>query len=111
MSKREDKLLVDDILLSMQRIVEYTSEINFTEFQDSLITQDAVVRNFTIIGEAAGNFSEKFMEMNNTIPFREMKDFRNKIVHNYAELNYGLIWDLIQLDIPHLKEELSKVKF
>jgi len=111
MSKRADDLLVNDILISIQRISNYTSSMSFTQFVDDVKTQDAVIRNFTIIGEASSNFSESFIEKNKNLPFREMKDFRNKVVHNYSELNDDTIWDIIQLDLPHLKEELSKAKF
>ncbi len=111
MSKREDDVLVDDILTCIQRILEYTSSMTFTQFTDDIKTQDAVIRNFTIIGEAASNFSKSFIDKNKNLPFRELKDFRNKVVHNYSELNDDKIWDIIQLDLPHLKEELSKAKF
>ncbi len=111
MSKRENDLLVKDILGCIERIEKYISGISFTQFVDDIKTQDAVIRNFSIIGEAATRFSEAFQKSNPAIQFKEMKAFRNRIIHDYSEVNYERIWDIIQLDLPHLKEELSKAKF
>ncbi len=52
MSKRNFKLLVEDILESAQKILDYTEELSFNEFINDSKTIDAVIRNFEIVGEA-----------------------------------------------------------
>lgn len=53
MSKREPELLVEDIIDSAEKILEYTHNLSFEEFTKDGKTIDAVIRNFEIIGEAA----------------------------------------------------------
>ena len=59
MSKRDPKLYVEDIKDSIAKIEEYTKNLSFDEFTKNNITIDAVVRNLTIIGEAAKNIPDE----------------------------------------------------
>ena len=59
MSKRSPKLLVDDILESVNRIHDYVTDFIFEEFINDPKTRDAVIRNFEIIGEAANRLPEE----------------------------------------------------
>ena len=88
MSKRSDAFLIEDILESIKKIIGYTSAISKDEFLTDNKTQDAVSRNFEIIGEAAGRLTLVFKTANTEINWREVKDFRNKLIHNYFGTNY-----------------------
>ena len=59
MSERNSRLLLEDILLSIDKINEYTNQMPFDEFLNDSKTSDAVIRNFEIIGEAANRLPEK----------------------------------------------------
>ncbi len=111
MSKREDKLLVQDILESISRIQQYLKGYKYEQLTDDLKTQDAVIRNLLIIGEAAKLFSESFRSKNPHIPFKEMADLRNRLVHDYFGVNYDVVWDIIQIDLPPLQLELKGAQF
>ena len=67
MSKREPKLLVEDIIDSAIKILEYTHNLSFEEFTNYSKTIDAVVRNFEIIGEAANRLPEDFKDEHSNI--------------------------------------------
>ena len=69
---------------------------------------DAVVRQFEIIGEAAGKLSSDFRDANPEIPVRDMIDMRNILIHNYAGVNTKIIWDTYLNDIADLEESLRK---
>ena len=56
MSKRNEQLLLADIIQSAQKILDYTTNLTFEEFIDDSRTVDAVVRNFKIVGKAANRF-------------------------------------------------------
>ena len=60
MSKRQPNLLIEDIIDSSHKILEYTSGMSFEEFTSDSKTIDAVIRNFEIIGEAANRLPEEF---------------------------------------------------
>ena len=65
MPKRNDVLLLEDILESISKIETYTNDLQLEEFYNDDKTKDAVIRNFEIIGEAVNNLSVSFMLENN----------------------------------------------
>jgi uncharacterized protein with HEPN domain len=75
MSKRETKLLLSDIIESIDKIKRYTLGYTFEEFLNDSKTSDAVVRNFEIIGEAANRIPEEIRDQNNQINWHRIKGF------------------------------------
>ena len=68
-------------------------------------TKDAVVRNFEIIGEAARQVSSDFKAEHSEIEWREISDLRNKIIHEYFGVDYVILWEIIQLNLPSLRDK------
>ena len=62
MSKREPLLLIEDIIDSGNKIIEYTNNLSYNDFTNDSKTIDAVIRNFEIIGEAANRLPEDFKD-------------------------------------------------
>ena len=94
MSERNPKLLIEDIIESCNRIIEYTKTLSFDEFISDSKTTDAVVRNFMIIGEAASRFPEDFKGQHPNIDWHRIKGFRNRIVHDYFGIDYSIVWQI-----------------
>jgi uncharacterized protein with HEPN domain len=94
MSKREPKLLISDILESCNKILQYTDNMNFETFCNDSKTLDAVIRNFEIIGEAANRLPEDFKDEHNNIDWHRIRGFRNRIVHDYIGIDYGIVWEI-----------------
>ena len=83
MSKRDLDLLLNDILECCQKINKYTKGYSFEDFLNEDKTIDAVIRNFTIIGEATSNINQDFKTENPQVEWIKIKDFRNRMVHDY----------------------------
>jgi uncharacterized protein with HEPN domain len=94
MYRRLPRLLVDDILSSCQKILAYTEGMSFEGFIADNKTLDAVIRNFEIIGEAANRLPETFKENHPGIDWHRIRGFRNRIVHDYMGIDYGIVWDI-----------------
>lgn len=109
MSKRDLDLLLDDILECCQKIKKYTKDHSYDEFQNDDKTIDAVVRNFTIIGEACSNIDSDFKSVNPQIKWREIKDFRNRVVHDYTGTNYEVVWEIITKYIDELEFQIDNL--
>jgi uncharacterized protein with HEPN domain len=109
MSKRETKLLLSDIIESIDKFKRYTLGYTFEEFLNDSKTNDAVVRNFEIIGEAANRIPEEIRDQNNQINWHRIKGFRNRIVHDYMGVDYNIVWSIIHNDIDRLRSDISKV--
>lgn len=102
MSKREPTLLVEDIIDSANKIIEYTGSLSFQEFIKDSKTIDAVIRNFEIIGEAANRLPEDFKELHPNIDWYRIRGFRNRIVHHYFGIDYSIVWEIKESFLPHL---------
>ena len=70
--------------------------------------QSAVVREISVIGEAAKKLSEDFKKSRSAIPWKDVVGMRDKLVHNYFEIDISMVWKTIKEDMPFLKEELEK---
>jgi len=109
MSERSAELLLEDMLESCEKIMEYTKGISFEEFKKNYLVVDAVVRNFTVIGEAAGRIPDDFKRKYGEIEWNRIKGFRNRIVHDYFGIDYQIVWLIIENNIPELREHIKKI--
>ena len=107
MSKRKDIDLIRDINESIERIVSYTHGIEYEDFKKDHKTQDAVIRNIEIMGEAVKALSEKVKKDNSNIPWKSMAGTRDKLIHDYFGVNIDIVWNIVKEEIPKL---LSKIK-
>src|SRR4030043_2433180 len=83
MPKRGDKEFLLDIIEAIKRIELYTKELSYQDFLEKIETQDAVVRNFEIIGEAIKNISKKMKTLYNNVQWKEIAGMRDKVIHFY----------------------------
>ena len=109
MSERSAELLLEDILESCDRILEYTEGMTFEEFRKNYLVVDAVVRNFTVIGEAANRIPDNFKMKHTEIEWDRIRGFRNRIVHDYFGIDYQIVWIIIENNIPELRELIKKI--
>ena len=109
MSRRDNLTLIEDILESAQKIKKYTIDYNFDTFIEDDRTQDAVVRNFEIIGEASSKVDPDFKFEYSSIPWRKLKGYRNRLIHEYFGVDYQIVWEIIQDVLPDLIERLEEI--
>ena len=88
MSKRDLLLLIEDMLDAVNKILKYTSGLNYEQFIHDEKTIDATVRNFEIIGEAANRIPEDYKLQHPEIEWRQIIGLRNRIIHEYFGIDY-----------------------
>ena len=109
MSKRDDRLLLLDMLESAEKIQRYTANLNFEEFLENEMVLDAVARNFEIIGEAANRISTDFKNSHPQIEWTRMTGLRNRIIHDYFGIDHEIMWTIIQDNISPLIDNIKNV--
>jgi uncharacterized protein with HEPN domain len=109
MSKREPKLLLSDILASIEKIKLYTANYTFEQFIEDSKTLDAVIRNFEIIGEAANRMPEDFKDSYKRINWFRIRGFRNRIVHDYMGIDFQIVWTIIEQDLDLLAKDIAAI--
>jgi uncharacterized protein with HEPN domain len=108
MSRRDPHLLVKDMIIAVSRILEYTADMKFAEFSEDQKTIDAVIRNFEIIGEASRQIPHIFQEQNTSIPWRDLSDLRNRLIHEYFGVDLEIVWEIISVELEDLLTNLKR---
>ncbi|NWG31103.1 MAG: DUF86 domain-containing protein [Rhodocyclaceae bacterium] len=102
MLERDCHLYLSDIQDSGQAILSYVADIDFERFSKDRMRQAAVIREFEIIGEAAGKLPEDLKACYPQVPWRDIKDFRNLLIHAYFGVDLRIVWNTIEQDLPKL---------
>ena len=104
--ERSWRLRIQDILDAVAKTQSYTTGMDRETFLADQRTADAVIRQLTIVGEAATHIPGKISNRHPEIPWRMMRDFRNFVVHAYFGVDLKIVWDTIQNDLPPLEAQL-----
>lgn len=99
--------MLADIADAINAIEVYLFNFDEDAFYQDRKTKDAVVRNLEVIGEASNQIPTVFKDKNPHLKWREITDLRNRIIHEYFGIDYVLIWEIIQMDLPELKKEIQ----
>ena len=97
---------------AVRRIAEYTEGISEREFLDNRLMQDAVMRNFGVLGEAANNcfkVSPNIEIQYPELPFAKIYGLRNQLTHGYWTVDLEILWNVIEREIPELRKQIAVV--
>jgi uncharacterized protein with HEPN domain len=108
MSKRDWKILFEDIIESISKIESYTVDLSYDDFENNNLITDAVVRNIEIIGEASKNIPNEIQSLYGDIPWQKLRGIRNRIVHDYFNVDRTIIWFIVTYELTNLKNSLQK---
>lgn len=107
--KKDTQIYLNDILESIEIIQKYFQNITKEEFKNNLQIQDAVIRRLEIIGEAARSVSDDFRQSHPEVPWREVADLRNVLIHEYSGIDIKRIWKIVIQDLPILKKQIEGI--
>ncbi len=89
---KDDKIYLEHILQSIDRIEDYLSGKDHHAFSDDFMTQDAVVRQLEIIGEATKRISKDLRNLNPQVPWSDMAGMRDILIHDYIDVDIDIVW-------------------
>jgi uncharacterized protein with HEPN domain len=104
-SPQDNFVYLGDILRCMENIADYTQS-GKADFLQSQLLQDAVIRNFEIIGEATKHLSLELRQQYPEIPWRRMAGFRDILIHSYMNIDVSTVWEAVQ-ELPPLKTKIQ----
>lgn len=76
-------------------------------------TQQAVILNIIVIGEAATQIADEYPEFTAAhpeVPWKQMRGMRNRMAHGYFEINLDVVWDTVQLSLPELEQQILRIQ-
>ena len=108
------KLRVPDylghILEAIRRIRLYVEDLTEARFLEDAKTQDAVIRNFEIIGEACRNIDShhpEFTQEHPEVPWGFAYEMRNALTHGYFKVDLEIVWKTVHKDLPDLADQIE----
>ncbi|MFM2226229.1 MAG: hypothetical protein RJA07_2431 [Bacteroidota bacterium] len=102
-------IYVQHILTCIESIEEYTNGLSEQDFLNTKMVQDAVIRNFEVIGEASKHVNEELKEKYNKVEWRKMGDLRNKLIHDYIGVDIWAVYRVVTNIIPELKMQILEI--
>ncbi len=107
--RRDFRLYLDDILEAIHQIRTYLADQNEEAFANDRKTQDAVIRNLEIIGEATGNLPDQVRKGEPEIDWRKIIGLRNILIHEYFGINLPIVWDVVQNKLGPLEASCRRL--
>ena len=105
---KDERLYLSNIQECIERIEEYTKGSK-EEFMQTKMIQDAVIRNFEIIGEATKRLSPELRSKYSDVPWQQMAGLRDVLIHDYLKVNLNLVWQIIEQNLSDLKRQVKAI--
>lgn len=109
-NKEDIELFLDDIIEASSRISTYIKYLDSDVFMKDIMIQDAVIRNFEIVGEAVKNLPQDFREEYSYVNWRGASGMRDKLIHGYFGVDLSILWSTAKKDLPQFSKEIIKIR-
>lgn len=103
---KDPRVYLVHILECLDKVERFTSGGHERFVQDAMI-QDAVLRNFEVIGEAAKRLDETYRSSHPEIPWRALAGLRDVLIHQYEGIDLAKVWLIVERDLPGLRKAIS----
>ena len=81
-----------------------------TQFFDSHLVQDAVIRNLQTLAETTQRLSDPIKATEPGTPWREITGFRNVLAHDYLSIDLEAVWSVVEQDLPPLADAIERME-
>ena len=102
-----DSITLLDMLKAARLVVEFRGGMNKIAFREDPKTQSAILHQLLILGEAAKRVSTEFRTQHKSIPWKKIAGMRDKLIHEYDDVDLDEVWKTARSDIPRLIAQLE----
>ncbi|QZZ19815.1 DUF86 domain-containing protein [Leptothermofonsia sichuanensis E412] len=106
---QRDKQALIDISTAIQQTLLYAQGIDQDNLQQDDEKQAAILYRLIVIGEATKRLSNEFRERYPAIPWRQMAGLRDVVIHDYDELDFDILWNVIHINLPDILPEIQAI--
>ena len=107
--ERRPEEFLSDIVETTQKAFSFTDGMSFEEFRNDEKTVFAVIRALEIVGEATKNVPQEIRQMAPDVPWRAVAGMRDKLIHDYVEVELRIVWTTVRDDLPDFVERVRAV--
>ena len=105
---KDPLVYLEDILNAISKIRRYIQDYSEEDFSSDEKTQDAVIREISIIGEVANSLDQSIKDQMSVVPWRDIIGMRNILIHDYKGVLVPEVWKVIQSDLTPLFDNIQK---
>jgi uncharacterized protein with HEPN domain len=109
MSKRYPKLIVEDMLQAVEELQSFTEGMTYEQFVQDVKSFRAVLASTMILGEAVRILDEDTMAKAPEIPWHKLRGMRNRLIHEYFDVDSHILWQVATVEAPALAKHLRKL--
>ena len=109
--KIDNKTRLEHMLESAQDAVSFLGNMSEDDLATNKMVLNAIVRSVEIIGEAASQISQQYRDDHHNIPWIQIIGMRNRLIHAYFDIDYEIVYNTVQKDLPSLIDQVKKLLF
>jgi len=106
---KDDLIFISHILESIELIEKFTKGVTKSNFLHSEMIQSAVIRKLEIVGEATKNTKRTFRKKYLEVPWEDMAGMRDKLIHDYFDVDLKIVWNVVKKELPSLKKQIQYI--
>lgn len=107
--KGKDRIIIQKIIAYIDDVKEYIKGLDARDFLDDKKTITACAFTVSQIGEITKEITEETMKKYSEIPWNSIKGMRNRIVHDYENVDLSVLWGTINESLPDLQDKLKDI--
>lgn len=107
--KSKDRIIIQKIISYIDDIEQYVTGLEAKDFLDDKKTITACAFTVSQIGEIVKEITTDTMNKYNFIPWNSIRGMRNRIVHDYENIDLSVLWGTIRKSLPELKDKLKEI--
>ncbi|NLT42774.1 MAG: DUF86 domain-containing protein [Anaerolineae bacterium] len=109
MKRRDDRVYLAYMLDAIDRALSYAEGRSREHLDADLLLQDGLIRQIQILGEACRGISADLRHRHTDVPWRLITATRNRMVHDYFDIDLTTVWDIVTSELPALRQQLQRI--
>ena len=107
--KKDTLIFIEHIIESINLIEDFSKSLTKEKLESDKLRQSAIIRQIEIIGEAIKNLPKIFMEKYPQVMWKDIVGTRDRVIHQYFDIDIAIVWDIISKDLPVLKKQIEDI--
>ena len=107
--KRDYTIYVIEMSESIDHIKEFIADMSFDDFIQDKLTNTAVIRMIEVIGEMSKRIPDDMKSKYNDFPWNDMSEMSDKLIHEYYDVDYEIVWKVAKERLPSIKPYLLEM--
>jgi len=106
---KNQHLYIEDAIEQIETIENKLKKVKKADFFEDSDLQDSVVLRIIYLGEALGRISESYKDKHQQVDWQKAIGMRNRLAHDYGEVDMEIVWGTVKNDLPVLKRQLAEI--